>query len=230
MDLSIRTPVSLDELRNSYDNAPTTLPPETKTRLRRALSWLEKARHQHEEEDFDGAFVFFWIAFNAMYGTLDTDGKVAADTKIRNEFLVQLVWLDEEGAIYNTLWTLFSDQVRQLLKNQYVFQEYWDYTSGVEAAKSWKTKLNQSNKKAQKAIGERRRVKDLVAIVFERLYTLRNQLMHGAATYQGSLNRQQVRDGANILNYLVPRVFLIILKNDQENWGEIIYPPTARAD
>ena len=33
---------------------------------------------------------------------------------------------------------------------------------------------------------------------------LRNQLMHGGASYQSQVNRQQVTDGAHILSFLLP--------------------------
>ena len=39
----------------------------------------------------------------------------------------------------------------------------------------------------------------MFAATFERLYVLRNQVMHGGATWHSSFNRDQIRDGANIL-------------------------------
>ena len=33
-------------------------------RLRRALSWLERAEKEYATEDLDAAFIFYWIAFN----------------------------------------------------------------------------------------------------------------------------------------------------------------------
>ena len=34
-------------------------------RVHRALSWLQRA--EMAEDDFDAAFIFYWIAFNAAY-------------------------------------------------------------------------------------------------------------------------------------------------------------------
>jgi hypothetical protein len=39
--------------------------------------------------------------------------------------------------------------------------------------------------------------------LFERLYVLRNQLIHGGATYRGKVNRTQVEDGAIVLMALM---------------------------
>jgi Zn-dependent oligopeptidase len=48
------------------------------------------------------------------------------------------------------------------------------------------------------------KVVDLLEVVLDRLYTLRNQLVHGGATYKSEVNRSQVIDGKNILSMLVP--------------------------
>ena len=48
----------------------------------------------------------------------------------------------------------------------------------------------------------------VLAIVLARLYTVRNQLIHGGATWQGSVNRDQIRDGTAILNDFVPIISL----------------------
>lgn len=36
----------------------------------------------------------------------------------------------------------------------------------------------------------------VLMILFDRLYVLRNQIIHGGATWNSSVNRDQVRDGA----------------------------------
>ena len=56
-----------------------------------------------------------------------------------------------------------------------------------------------------------------------RLYQMRNQLIHGGATYKSSV-RDQVRDSANLLGRLVPLIVEIMLDNPQEAWGDIYYP------
>ena len=52
-------------------------------RLRRALSWLGRAEKEYTVEDFDAAFIFYWIAFNAMYGQLGTSSVDEAYEKDR---------------------------------------------------------------------------------------------------------------------------------------------------
>ena len=68
------------------------------------------------------------------------------------------------------------------------------------------------------------KVVDLLEVVLDRLYTLRNQLVHGGATYKSEVNRSQVIDGKNILSMLVPLIVEIMMDNEYEDWGEIYYP------
>ena len=62
------------------------------------------------------------------------------------------------------------------------------------------------------------------AITFDRLYVLRNQMVHGSATWNSSVNRSQVRDGARILGDVVPIVIHLMMENPHQVWGEPSYP------
>ena len=53
---------------------------------------------------------------------------------------------------------------------------------------------------------------------------LRNQLVHGGATWNGQVNRDQMRDGAAILAFLVPVFVDIMLDHAHEDWGDAFYP------
>ena len=67
-------------------------------------------------------------------------------------------------------------------------------------------------------------VLDILEELFDRLYVLRNQLIHGGATWQGSVNRSQVQDGAAIMAFLVPHFINLMLDNPAAAWG---IPPYA---
>ena len=60
--------------------------------------------------------------------------------------------------------------------------------------------------------------------MFDRLYVLRNQLIHGGATWNSSVNRAQVKDGVHILLALVPVVIGLMLRRPEADFGEILYP------
>ena len=64
----------------------------------------------------------------------------------------------------------------------------------------------------------------LLRVVFDRLYVLRNQLVHGGATWNGKVNRQQVRDGAAVLAWMLPIFIDIMMDNPGHAWGKPYYP------
>jgi len=53
---------------------------------------------------------------------------------------------------------------------------------------------------------------------------LRNQLLHGGATWDSSINRDQLRDSTNILGKLVPITIKLMMDNGRAIWGTPCYP------
>ena len=60
--------------------------------------------------------------------------------------------------------------------------------------------------------------------MFDRLYVLRNQILHGGSTWNGSLNRMQVQAGALIMAFLVPLFVDLMLEHPIADWGSPYYP------
>ena len=58
-------------------------------RLKRAQSWIEAAKSL-PEENRHARFVFFYVAFNALYGRRQYEGDQAEAFKDRQEFLKRL--------------------------------------------------------------------------------------------------------------------------------------------
>ncbi|MDE2688256.1 MAG: hypothetical protein OXI16_12275 [Chloroflexota bacterium] len=66
---------------------------------------------------------------------------------------------------------------------------------------------------------------DALTTLFDNLYVLRNQILHGGATYRSSVNRQQLQDGTKILASLLPIFFDIMQANIHiEGWSKPYYP------
>jgi hypothetical protein len=62
--------------------------------------------------------------------------------------------------------------------------------------------------------------------LFERLYILRAQVFHGAATSGSKLNRRQINTGTDILANLLPAMIAIMIDAGPEvDWGEVCFPP-----
>ena len=190
-------------------------------RVHRALSWLNKA--EHCEGDEDAQFIFLWIAFNAAYANeLDRNHQVK-EQKAFDNFIVKLCRLDKNNHLSNIVWQAFPGAIRVLLDNEHVFQPFWTYQNGYITESKWKYRFNRAKQKANKALGKENTA-NVLAIVFDRIYTLRNQILHGGATYNSAVNREQMRDCCHLLSKLVPVIIEIMMDNPTTLWGDAYYP------
>jgi len=190
-------------------------------RVHRALSWLH--RSEQESEDEDARFLFLWVGFNAAYANEFHDRSQFSEKGIFSNFIVRLIELDSEKILYHIVWDEFPKSIRLLIDNQYIFQPFWDHQNGRIEESDWQERFQKSKAAASRALGGMNTDKVLM-IIFSRLYTLRNQLIHGGATWNSRVNREQVRDGANIMNKLVPAIIHIMMQSSNEVWGDPCYP------
>ncbi|MXX07896.1 MAG: hypothetical protein F4Z71_14155, partial [Gammaproteobacteria bacterium] len=56
----------------------------------------------------------------------------------------------------------------------------------------------------------------------------RPSLVHGGATWDSKVNRNQVRDGAAILAFLIPVFVDVMMSHPGEDWGQPFYPVVSR--
>lgn len=196
-------------------------PPNLALRVHRALSWLDRA--EQCEDDDDARFIFLWIAFNSAYANDIGDRERDPEQKVFGNFLAKLVGLDESDGLYELIWTEFSKSIRVLLDNQFVYQPFWDYHNGIIEEEVWKTKFEQAKMAANRALGAHN-TNAVLTIVLARMYTLRNQLIHGGATWNSSVNREQLRDCSAFLGKLVPHIIQLMMDNPNTLWGEASYP------
>ena len=190
-------------------------------RVHRALSWLDAAERCRDDDD--ARFVFLWISLNAAYAD-EIQREATPEQAILNRFLKQLVDLDTENLLYDLVWSKFTGPFRVLLDNRFVFQPFWDHQNGKIDEDRWRRSFEGAKTAARRALGDQQQTASVLSIVLARLYTLRNQLMHGGATWRSSVNRDQIRDGTAILADLVPRVIHLLIENPEENWGDPCYP------
>ena len=69
----------------------------------------------------------------------------------------------------------------------------------------------------------------ILTILFKRFYVLRNQVMHGGATWNSAVNRKQVNDCNSLMKVLVPLFAKIMLNNPDEDWGALPFPVQTEA-
>jgi len=197
-------------------------------RVHRALSWLRRAADEGENghEDGDVRFILLWIGFNAAYAgdvaqASGQDGRRERDAFL--DFFRTLVSFDARHRIYDMVWSRFPQEIRLLLDNRYVFAPFWLHHNGVAGYTNWGERLEGARRQVNRALAEHYTA-TLLSLLFDRLYVLRNQLVHGGGTWNSTVNRAQVRDGAALLGCLLPIFVDLMMDNPAHGWTMPHYP------
>ena len=211
--------MSAAELKTRLKAAMERHDEHSRIRLHRALSWL--ARAEQEAEDPDARFIFLWIAFNAAYAR--QFGNETPEREQLGRFLAELVRFDSGERLKAAVFGQFSGPIRVLIDNPYVFQPFWNALRDHDSSEAWKTQFEAAKRAALAAVMAGR-TEQVLGIVFDRLYVLRNQLVHGGATWNSQVNRGQIRDGAQLMGTLLPIVLQILIEHPELEIGEILFP------
>ena len=108
-------------------------------RVHRALSWLRRA--EAEDQDHDVRFILLWIGFNAAYaGDVEASASSSAPEGERGlfqAFFSNLVKFDARHRVYDAVWQRFSQEIRLLLENRYVYHPFWQHQNGAAGHADW---------------------------------------------------------------------------------------------
>ena len=187
-------------------------------RIHRSISWIGRA--EQEVEDPGAAVMFLWIAFNAAYGGERSTVGARDDFET---FFLRLQRLDAENRLYAIVWSTFPGPIRLFLENRFVFSPFWRYHHGDSDAGDWEARFEAARRRFHSALSAGETV-TILTMLFDRLYVLRNQLMHGGATWNSGTNRDQLRDGAAILKNVVPVMVDLMMDAPNGDWGVPMYP------
>lgn len=201
--------------REIRDQHPEAL----RLRIHRALSWL--MRSEQVLDDLDSRFILQWIALNAAYAR--EFGREETERDRARGFVEVLVGLDEDKRLHQALFHQFSGPIRTLIDNRFTFDPFWTALRTHDSSNRWEESFANSKKAALGAVMQGDTVK-VLGIVFDRLYVVRNQLVHGGATWNGRVNRSQISDGVAILGTLVPIIISIMMEHPEHDFGDALYP------
>ena len=195
-------------------------------RVHRALSWYGRA--EKVEGDEDVRFILLWIGFNALYAAdigraVEGQGQGIGERTRYQGFFHAMTDMDREGRLYDSLWQRYSQEIRVLLDNRYVFNPFWQHHNGAPGYDNWQDRFMAAKQAGAKALASRDGA-SLLSIIFDRLYVLRNQLVHGGATWNSDVNRAQVSDGAAILACLLPIFIDLMMDAPERDWDMPHYP------
>ena len=189
------------------------------TRIHRAISWL--ARAETETDDPDARFLFLWIGLNAAYA--QEFGFEESERVQSGQFIDRVLSLDDAGRLQDAVFRQFSGPIRTLVENKYVFEPFWRALREHDSSGNWEARFARSREDALRAVLDRQTAK-VLSVVLDRLHVLRNQLVHGGATWNSAANRAQVRDGAAILMTVLPIIIELMMASAGEQFGAIAYP------
>ena len=212
--------MAYDGLKKKHRSLRENFHPNLSLRTHRALSWLQKAE---ASDDVDSRFIFLWIAFNAAYAN-DIDQQYRATEKgMFENFFEKLISLDTNHQLYNVCWLDFSSSIRLLLDNKFIYQPFWNHQNGILNESEWQSSFELSKKRVAQGLGDEN-TKLVLSIVFCRIYTLRNQVIHGGSTWNSSANRTQLRDCTAILEKVIPIIIELMMDHSDTLWGDPFYP------
>ena len=195
----------------------------------RCLSWLGRAEQEmgKDHPDYDAAFIFYWIAFNAAYAEDRSEERLERRERWEGddfyEYFDKTVRLDVHENIHNVIRMRYWGRVVEFVKNKYLYQPFWHHHNGRPGYEEWESWFQDDVNSVDEALGQWD-PQTVLSILFDRLYVLRNQLIHGGATWKSKANRRQVKEGAMIMAFLVPRFIELMMDSPDTDWGTAFYP------
>lgn len=212
---------------------------ENHTRMDRAISWLE-CHDACPEDKPDERFLFLWIAFNAAYGADDhlklRNESKPNDHKKFDDFL-HIVVKHDKGSRLADFIRAHTKSLREIMETRFLFIDFWRGEYSNADRSTWKKYFEETQDSMKRALRDvssgRGKNFDFVTVLgfaFDRLYTLRNQLIHGNASWRDKYNRSSLKVGNAVLGSCIPVILEIMLaataKNPDMLWGgRVAYPP-----
>ena len=118
------------------------------------------------------------------------------------------------------------DEVISALNNKHNFDNFWREDK-PDNSSTWLGAFKKSNRRAFIAL-KRDETPVILSILFQRIYVLRNQMFHGSATWQGTVNRSQVIDCQKLIANITPLFIEIMLRYPEKDWGKLQVPSKPR--
>lgn len=192
----------------------------TAVRFHRACSWMARVERISEGEDADLALICLWIAFNALYGQWNAlKREPKPDRESWQEFIARMLKLDRQGRIAAMLQE-HKRLVLALFDDEYVSAYFWQEPSAERGKKARNAKLRAHSWYVEQAWTM------ILEEIVGRVYVMRCQLVHGAATYGGKLNRYSLAHCVTMMQRLLPTLLLVWIDHGaDEDWGPMCYPP-----
>jgi hypothetical protein len=192
----------------------------TPIRFHRACSWIARVEQNGANEDHDLGLISLWIAFNSLYGQWDEKRREPRpDRESWRKFVDRILELDRDEVVADAL-KQHKRLVMSLLEDEYLSSFFWQEPSAKRAGQSKKAMYDARTWYTQG------RWAQILDRTLERVYLMRCQLVHGAATYGGRLNRTSLRRCVMMMQRLLPAFLVAWIDHGADvDWGAMCYPP-----
>jgi Apea-like HEPN len=220
---------SLDELKQRWQPTKDRLNRASKgqtnsghplaVRVHRAFSWLEAAENSSAEVP-DVRLILSWIGFNALYGSWNSaKGEPEPDFFTLKKFVSLILAIDKDNVLPDTL-CIQRPRIANLFHDRFVSDYYWK-TIGKKASFS----VERGRYLCDRLFAEKKWLM-LLDELFQRIYLVRCQLVHGASTHGSSLNRKAVAESAGVIDQLLRSTLRVVIDHGLgQNWDNLCYPP-----
>lgn len=190
-------------------------------RLHRAGSWIKRADDVQHPDDLDERFIFYWIAFGALYGQPAYLFEKPNEFQDIREFLKLMEESDSNHVIRKTL-TGLTGPAQKLLENKFLNRDCWI---------TWDKQRIRDVMQREQACHGTEATHPSLKVIFSRLYVLRNQIFHGCATNKGRRNRESLEAAVPVLRACL-RTFREICRQvaaGHPRLEQLPYPPSSGA-
>ncbi len=202
-------------------------------RLERAQSWMDLA--ESHENSAHARFIFYWIAFNAMYGQMppnlnNQEEQLKYQRDQIKEFLERLKRVirvcgeRESGRLYRDVHKM-KDSLQFLIEDPFLSKKYWE---GRESPLSVKRQCASDWEKINEEMSRNcLDFEQVFLIPCSRLLVLRNQMLHGSAKgNRQSRGFPSLKKGLQVIEKMVPFFFelLTCFEDPSEKWPKAPYP------
>ncbi|TVQ32703.1 MAG: hypothetical protein EA376_04885 [Phycisphaeraceae bacterium] len=193
-------------------------------RLHRCFSWMQRIEDLAAAglDADDARLVYGWIAMNSLYGRWDQERKEpVTDRESLATFLHRLFKHDHDDVLGATV-KAHRKLAESIVGDEFLNKHFWR-----EGDENSIRSVQRAMYRLRSEIGDGKCHKAL-ASTLDRVYLARCQLVHGAATFEGKLNRTAVRRCARFMEIALPAITTVIIDHAwEEDWGNLCYPPSS---
>lgn len=191
-------------------------------RLHRCWSWMERIEELETAGlgHDDPKLIYYWIAHNSLYGRWDTQAREPiGDRYSLGIFIKRIMDFDQDGLIPKLL-TEEREEIKAIVGNEFLNKYFWQDPGEDEARRA------QNKARKLPSMHFEGRFESILSMTIERVYFIRCQLVHGAATFDSKLNREAVGRCGRFLGLYLHAVSQIIIDHAwREDWDDLCYPP-----